>query len=266
MKIYISADMEGVCGVTTWSEVTDSHADYPTFQKQMTAEVAATCEGAVAAGARQIFVRDAHGPGRNILGAELPREASLIRAWSGHPFCMVQELDSSFNAAMFVGYHARMGAGGNPLAHTMAHSRIAAVRINGTPASEYLIHAYAAATVGVPVVFVSGDEAICEEVKAFSPSCSTFGVKRGEGASTISLHPAEAVDGIRKASEAALDGNPAAAKIELADEFELQIDYKDQVLARQKSFYPGARLISPATLAFESSDYFDLLRALQFVL
>ena len=45
----------------------------------------AACEGALAAGATQIVVRDAHGSGRNILQEHLPKQAQLIRGWSGHP-------------------------------------------------------------------------------------------------------------------------------------------------------------------------------------
>ncbi len=266
MKIYISADIEGVCGVTNWSEADEAHADYAPFQKQMTAEVAAACEGAIAAGAEEILVRDAHGPGRNVIGEELPPQASLVRAWSGHPFSMVQELDTSFDAAMFIGYHARIGAGGNPLAHTLSSSRIAGMWINDIPTSEYLIHAWAAESVGVPVVFVSGDESLCQEIAAFHPPVRTFAVKGGHGASTLSLHPERAVHGIREGSEAALRSDRSAARLELPERFELRIEYKQQEIAYRRSFYPGARQLTPLSIGLETEDYFEVLRALQFVL
>ncbi len=107
--------MEGITGVTHWDEVTKEHGDYPQFQKQMSKEVAAACEGAFAAGATEIRIKDAHDSGRNILQSMLPENTHLIRGWSGHPYSMVQELDDSFDAGMMIGYHSRAGAGGNPL-------------------------------------------------------------------------------------------------------------------------------------------------------
>jgi D-amino peptidase len=139
------------------------------------------------------------------------------------------------------------------------------MRLNGRWASEYLLFAQAAATVGVPVVFLSGDEAICEEVRAFNPACRTFAVKRGQGATTVNLHPSAALDGIRAGCEAALRGEREAAKLALPESFVLEIDYKEQQAAYQKAFYPGASLPSPTTARLEAEDYFDVLRAVMFL-
>jgi len=266
MKVFISADIEGCCGVTDWNEATISHAEYPPFREQMTAEVVAACEGALAAGAREILVRDAHGSARNLVGADLPREARLMRAWSGDPMCMVEGLDASFDAALFVGYHARAGSGGNPLAHTMSSRSIAGMRLNGRWASEYLVYAQAAATVDVPVVFLSGDKRICEEVDEFNPGCRTFAVKSAKGAATHNLHPAEALEGIREGSETGLREAREAARLTLADSHVLEVDFKDTSAAYKKSFYPGAELAGDRTVRLEARDYMDVLRAILFLI
>ena len=164
MNVFVSADIEGVCGITAWEEARKDHPSYGPFRRQMQAEVAAACEGALAAGATALTVKDAHGSARNLVASELPTPTQLIRGWSGHPYGMVQGLEDSHRAALFIGYHGRAGGGGNPLAHTMSSQRLAEVRINGEPASEYRIHAWACALEGVPVAFVSGDQALCEEV------------------------------------------------------------------------------------------------------
>lgn len=265
MKVFISADIEGCCGVTDWNEATLAHAEYGPFQKQMTAEVVAACEGALAAGATELLVRDAHGTGRNLIGADLPREARLLRAWSGDPMCMVEGLDDSFDAALFIGYHARASSGGNPLAHTMSSSRIAGMRIDGRWASEYLLYAQAAATVDVPVVFLAGDESICAEVREFNPACGTFAVKACRGATTVNVHPQAAIEGIRVGCESALSGDLSTASLEVSGPHVLEVDYKDQQVAFQKSYYPGASLASPTTVRFESADYYELLRAVMFL-
>ena len=85
MKIYISADMEGITGVTHWDEVDHNKPPYSYFQEQMSKEVAAACEGANSAGAKEIFVKDAHYSARNIIPSFLPKNVKIIRGWSGHP-------------------------------------------------------------------------------------------------------------------------------------------------------------------------------------
>ena len=141
MKIYISADMEGITGVTHWDEVDHNKPSvYTQFQARMTQEVVAACEGANDAGAKEIWVKDAHYSGRNILSEELPENVKLIRGWSGHPYSMVQELDDSFDALLMVGYHSMAGKGGNPLAHTLSSSKLDSVFINGQQTSEFFLH------------------------------------------------------------------------------------------------------------------------------
>jgi len=176
MKVFISADIEGVSGTTTWSEASKSSAGYREFQRQMTREVAAACEGALAAGATDILIKDAHGDAGNLVHADLPRQVRLVRGWSGHPFAMVQELDDTFAAVMMVGYHARAGADGNPLAHTLSSRRVHRIFLNDRPASEFYFHYLAAGLVGVPVVMLSGDARICHEVNETDPAILTAAV------------------------------------------------------------------------------------------
>ena len=170
MKVYISADIEGVTGASHWDETDKLKPDYNEFREQMTAEVSAACEGALQAGGTEIWVKDAHATARNLIASRLPRETRLIRGWSGHPFSMVQELDESFQALLMIGYHARAGSAANPLAHTFS-GNIAGIKINGRYASELQIYAYAAGLVNVPLVFVSGDQGICGRPRWYPSPC-----------------------------------------------------------------------------------------------
>ena len=265
MKIYLSADIEGVCGITDWSEADRGHAAYSEFCERMTDEVVAACEGALEAGATEILVNDAHASGRNLLAEQLPREARLLRGWSGHPSCMVQEIDDSFDAALFVGWHSAASRGGNPLAHTLSSSKIAAITVNDEVVSEFHIHARAAALVSVPVVFVSGDEDLCVEVGAYEKRIETVGVTRGIGASTISMHPAKAREAIRAGVGRALAGDTGKLLCPLPKYFQVEVRFKDARDAYQQSFYPGAHLESPTSIVFESDDWFEVLRLFQFV-
>ena len=264
MKVYISADMEGITGVTHWNEVNPEKPDYAQFQKRMTEEVASACRGALDAGTEKIVVKDAHYTGRNILPADLPEEVELIRGWSGHPYSMVQELDETFDALMMVGYHSRAGSGGNPLSHTMSSAKIERMIINGREASEFLLHGYVGAKHGVPIVFVSGDRELCTEVAEVSPSTATFPTMEGVGDSTVSVHPKKSLSSIRKIVCEALKAKRENNAWVLPDEFEMSIRYVKQTAAYRASQYHGAEAVSAKTVRYISRDYDDIMRFVLF--
>jgi D-amino peptidase len=264
MKVYISADIEGVTGSVDWAETEKKEADYAEFQEQMTAEVAAACEGAVQAGAEEIVVKDAHGSARNIIAAKLPEAAKLLRGWSGHPYLMMEGLDSTFSAAMMIGYHSRAGSNANPLAHTMSGSDLW-VKINDRFASEFMINAYTAGLVGVPVAFVAGDAGLCEDAADLIPAITTVAVKEGTGSSNLSIHPHLAVRRIREGVQTALAGDLSRCLVKLPDHFVVEIRYRQHFKAYGNSFFPGACLVDPYTIHFEASDYMEVLKLFAFV-
>lgn len=263
MKIYISGDIEGVTGVTSWSETEKSSSDFQSFAQQMTNEVNAACSGAIEAGTEEIYVKDAHDSARNIDIRQLPECVVLQRGWAGEPMCMVSGLDSSFDAALFIGYHSRAGSADSPLAHTLS-TQLDYIKINGTYASEFMINAYAAALHGVPVVFVSGDKGITKEVKELNSNISTVAVKEGLGKCTISMHPEKTVKEIKALVKAALQADYTSCRIELPEKFEVEIGYLKQETAYRNSFYPGAKLINPKVISFKTNDYYEVLRLFHF--
>lgn len=265
MKVYISADIEGITGTTHWDETNKTKGDYPYYAQLMTSEVKAACIGATTGGAEEVFVKDAHGSGRNINILELPENVKIIRGWSRHPFLMMQEIDSSFDAAMMIGYHSYSGSGENPLAHTL-DTDVAYIKINDIYASEFLINAYTAALVGVPVVFVSGDEGLCNHVKQINENITTLAVKKGSGSSTTSIHPALASRLTEEYVQSALKGNLDKCKITLPESFRVEISYVNHFNAYRASFYPGMKQISPNSVMLETNDYFQVLCAFSFLI
>lgn len=262
MKVYVAADIEGVCGVCSKEELQRSHPVFARHAAQMTAECAAACEGALAAGATEVLVKDGHGDGRTVDPAGLPRPARLIRGWSNEPMAVaqLQQLDASFAAVVLVGAHARAGSAGNPIAHTFSSTGLDGVALNGRPVSEAVFDMHAAALHGVPVVFVSGDADVCAEVAAFQPAVTTVAVKEGRGDSTTGLHPAEAVERIRAGVERALRGDPRRSALEMPRHFRFTKRYRDHRWAYKASHYPGASLVDPQTVALEADDFADVLR------
>lgn len=266
MKVYISADIEGIAGIAHWDEANRQHPDWQAFRDRMTDHVAAACEGAVAAGATEIWVKDAHASARNIDASRLPRCTRLIRGWSEHPLMMVQELDDTFDAVGFVGYHAKAGSGANPLAHTMSSAKIMRMRLNGATIGEYHLFAWAAGVRGVPAVFLSGDDAICAEATALNPAITTVPTMRGVGESTIGRHPDVVRDELRAGMETALSGELGRCLLVPTGPFALELEFHKAGRAYRGGHYPGAEQIDDHTVRLETSDYGDVLRALVFLI
>ena len=264
-KLFISADIEGTCGITAWEETEAGGRNYEYFCRQMTREVSAAIEGAETAGFIST-VKDAHDSARNIYPDELPKSASLIRGWARDLFCMMGGLNQdTFDAVAFTGYHASVADMGNPLSHTMDRS-IERVLINGEPASEFRINAYIAAYLGVPVVFMSGDATVCAEAKALIPAITTVASKDGFGSAVISKHPEVVCDEIKSAMEKALSGDLSACKVELPPYFEIEASYSDWTVAQKYAYYPDVTRINNKTIRYESHDFYEVLRFMHFCL
>ena len=163
MKIYISADMEGVVGAVSGDQLSPSGFEYQKFREFMTAEVNAAIEAAREAGATEIVVSDSHGNAQNLLIDKLPQDITLVRGFP-RPLGMMQGIDETFDGVIFLGYHSSTANPEGVRAHTMSSARLADVKLNGVSVSEGAFNAAIAGHFGVPVIMVSGDDAAVEEV------------------------------------------------------------------------------------------------------
>jgi D-amino peptidase len=180
MKILIAADMEGISGIVHWDQVDAKHKEYDRSRKLMTGDVNAAVRGAYESGAEEVVVSDGHGDARNILIEELDARARL-NSGSPSPLSMVQGIDNGVSAAMFVGYHARVGAQNAILDHTWSSSCVANVRINGRAVGEIGWNASVCGHFGVPVILISGDQTACAEAIDLLGPIETAVVKRASG-------------------------------------------------------------------------------------
>jgi D-amino peptidase len=263
MRIFISADIEGTAGINHWDETIHGNADWTEYRALMTAEVLAACEGARAAGATEVVIKDAHDSGRNILVDRLPEYARIVRNWSGHPDQMMFGLDASFAAAIYTGYHAKAGTEANPLAHT-SNLRISRLLLNGEVASEFTINALCAALYGVPSVFLAGDAGICADVRSMIPGIGTVETLFGAGPASNSISPARSCRLIREGVEASL-GSGAGGIPATEGPWEVVVEFVNPVTAYQARWYPGAKAHGPRAVAYEAKDFFEILRALLFI-
>src|SRR5262245_3397971 len=165
LKIYISADMEGVVGVVSGEQLAPTGFEYNRFREFMTAEVNAAIEAARAAGATEIMVSDSHGNGQNLLIEKLPKDITLVRSWP-RPLMMMQGIDETFDGAIFIGYHSGTTNSKGVRAHTISSARLADVKLNGASVPEAGINAAIAGHFNVPVIMISGDDAAVSEAQA----------------------------------------------------------------------------------------------------
>ena len=265
MRVFISADIEGTTFTTLWDETELGHNMYAAAATQMTAEVKAACEGAIAAGADYILVNDAHDYAVNLDVNELPECVEVIRGWSGSPMGMVDGVDNTFDAAMFIGYHSAAGRNGNPLSHTFT-TKTTSVKLNGMICSEFLLYSWACAMMGVPTVLLAGDKMLTEDSKGLHPKLKTVAVKDGFGAMIRCLHPKVACDKIRAAAEEGLKQDLSDAVPTLPDHFVFELSYKEHKVAAKMSAYPGCKLVDDLTVRFESDDFMEVLRCGQHIM
>jgi len=265
MKVFISADIEGVTTTTSWDDCDNESGSYSLHAAQMTDEVLACINGAKRAGASQIVVKDAHDLATNIDPTRMPEGVSIIRNWSGHPYSMAEGIDSSFDAAMFVGYHSAAGKSGNPMAHTISGGSVFCIKINEEIVSEFTLYSWACALEGIPTVFLSGDKRLCEDSKDLHPKLITCPVKDSIGATTINYSTQDTLKNIASLSEYALTQDLTNALASLPKQFFVEVEYKKNTSAYEASWFPGVVRKNDHTVSFETDSYFEVLRTIKWI-
>ena len=261
LKVFISVDMEGVTGVVNVDDASRGGKDYDYFRQTMTREANAAIEGALAAGATEIIVRDSHGSALNLLPEMLNRNSKLLRDWSEGPMYMMEGIDESFDAAIYVGYHARAGTPNGVLDHTSS-GNVTDVKINGISMPETGYNALMAGYYDVPVVFVAGDKAVCDQAQELLGNVETVAVKEGIGAAALNLHPEVAREQIRAGVEHALRNLDDYEPYKLSAPYTLVLTLKtEQNIYRGAALYPGAQRTGDWELTYVADDVMEIIRA-----
>ncbi len=253
MKVFISVDMEGISGVVAWDQTQRGSSDYEVFRNTMTEDANAAIEGALEAGATSIVVTDAHDGGRNILPERLHQEARLITG-GGKPMAMVEGLDSTFDAAMFVGYHSKCLSLGI-LNHTYS-LKVLSYSVNGRIVGETGMNSYMAGYYGVPVVMVTGDSQVAKEAGDLLGPIETVVVKEPRSqTSALCLHPAKARNLIREGARRALQSLGSVAPLKPPAPATIRIEFVNSAKADAASIMPGSVRVDPVTLEYTGQDY-----------
>lgn len=266
LKVYISVDMEGIAGVAASDQVRADGNDYHMARMWTTQEANAAIQGALDAGATEILVNDSHGNMRNIIAHELNPAARLISG-TPKPLGMMQGIDETFDAAIFIGYHARAGTIDGVLDHTYFGAAVHALRINELEVGESELNAIIAGQFGVPVVMIAGDRAVCEQVKnILGDKVVTVPVKEGIGRyAANSLVPSEAQKKIRENARIAVDIRGEIEPFLLLGPYRFQVDFLYSYQAEAAELVPGVERLGPRSVVYTQDDFiegFRLFRAL----
>ncbi len=261
MKVYISADMEGVSGVVHSEQTDPSQHEYQYARKLMLREVNAAIEGALAGGAKDILVNDSHWNMRNLLIDELHPAATLL---SGTPkeYSMMTGIDGSFDAVFFTGYHARAESACATLDHTYDGPNIVQnIWLNGTPVGEYAINGALAGYFGVPVALLTGDQTVCAQAKELlGQDLETVVVKESVGrVAAKNLHPTRVHEMIRAAAERALKSKRQPFVFKPPITLRLALARTSQ--ADRCMMMPDVHRVSPRVVEYTHDDYAVLFKA-----
>ncbi len=265
MKIYISADMEGVVGVVTNEQLGPQGFEYARFREFMTQEVNAAIEGAIAAGATEIVVSDSHGNGQNLLIEKLPKNVTLIRAWP-RPLMMMQGIDETFAGAIFIGYHTGTTNSQGVRAHTISSARLADVRLKGIAVSEAGLNAAIAGHFNVPVIMVSGDDAVVKETKALLGDVEGAVVKWASGFhSARTIMPDASYQLIREKVKTAIGRIKDFKPYKLTPPIAVDVRFKSYRPSEVLSYLSIVERTDAHSIRFTGKDMVEVSKFLEFI-
>jgi len=262
LKIYISADMEGVVGVVTGEQISPEGFEYERFRKFMTAEVNAAIDAARAAGATEFLISDSHGNGQNLLIEELPDDVMVIRSWP-RPLGMMEGIDETFDGVIFIGYHASTANTRGVRAHTMSSANITSLRLNGMEMTEGSMNAAIAGHFGVPVIMVSGDDAAVAENQVLIGDIEGAVVKWAKSFhSAQTMTPQAGYEVIRTRTKSAIDRIGQFQPYVLETPIELELSLKNYQPVELLSYLPNVERVNSHTIRFVGQDMVEISKFL----
>ena len=265
LKIYISADMEGVVGAVTDAQLGPGGFEYERFRQFMTNEVNAAIDAARAAGAEEFVISDSHGNGQNLLIEQLPDDVTIIRSWP-RELSMMAGIDETFDGVIFLGYHASTNNTRGVRAHTMSSANITSLRLNGMTMTEGGINAAIAGHFGVPILMVSGDDIAVAENQVIIGDIEGAVVKWASGFhSARTLTPEAAYEVIRTRTKSAIDRIEDFEPYVLNTPIELELSLKHYRPVELLSYLSNVEKVNSHTIRFTGEDIVEVSNFLQVV-
>lgn len=265
LKVHISVDMEGVAGVVTGDQLGPSGFEYGRFREFMTAEALAAVTAAKAAGATEIVVADSHGNGENLLIERVPPDVTIVRSWP-RKLSMMGGIDETFDAAVFIGYHASTTSTVGVRAHTNSSATLTRVALNGVDMTEGAWNAAIAGHFGVPVVMVSGDDAAVAEVRKVIGPIEAAETKKALGFhSARTLTPQAALEVIGDRVKAGLSRRAELKPYRPTGPITVDVGFKHYLPAEVLAYLPMFERTSAHSIRFRAKDMVEATSVMEFI-
>jgi D-amino peptidase len=262
-KVFISVDMEGISGVVQPAQLGPEGFEYQRAREWMTGEVNAAIAGIRDAGPAEIVVADSHGNGQSLLIDKLPDDVRIVRGFP-RPLEMMQGIDDSFAAAVFIGYHASEWTANAVRGHTISSARLLGVRLNGTEVSEGMYNAALAGQFGVPVAFVSGDRLAVLQLQQVAPAAEGAIVKEPYGYhSAVTVTPARGRAMIRDGLKRAMNSIGSLRPYRINAPIALEVGFKLTIDAERAAFVPGLTRSDAHSVKGTFKDMTEITKLLQ---
>lgn len=248
--VFVITDAEGVAGVCRQEQTEPTN---PELQKLLTGEVNAAVRGFLSAGADEVIVWDGHDGSRTLSVSTLEPRARLVIGGLGP----TMTLERGFAAVAFVGQHARANRSPAVMAHSYSSLGIQRILMNGREVGEIETRAALAGWFGVPVVFLSGDQAAADDLRAIVPEAETAVVKEGLGYySCLSLTAEKAQELIERKTALALAKVGQVRPYRVEGPVSIETEYTTRsTLFPEEPLPAGVQRIGPRTLRFEGNDF-----------
>ncbi|MEZ5294448.1 MAG: M55 family metallopeptidase [Vicinamibacterales bacterium] len=265
LKVHISVDMEGIAGVVTGDQLGPAGFEYGRFREFMTAEALAAVAAAKEAGATDIVVADSHGNGENLLVERFPADVRLVRSWP-RKLEMMAGIDQTFDAAVFIGYHASTTNPAGVRAHTFSSATLTKVTLNGVEMSEGAWNAAVAGHFKVPVVMVSGDDAAVAEIRKVVGPIEGVETKQSLGFHSAVTRTPEAVQAmIGPAVKAGLARRGSLTPYTPQGPLVVDVTFKNYLPAEVLAYLPMFERSSAHSVRFRPKDMAEAAATIQFI-
>ncbi len=267
LKVFVSADMEGIWGVVHADQTSPSSPEYGPARKWMVEDVNAVVTGLFDAGATEVVVNDSHGTMRNIVADQLHPQASLISG-TPKPLSMMQGIDATYDAVVFVGYHSRAGTAPAILDHTISGGTIYSIKINGQELPELGINAAIAGYYKVPVILLTGDTETCSQAKLIlGANLVTAAVKEATGRVAARMFPAEqARQRLREAAREAIAKRASMQPFRINGPYTFDVEFHNSGQSEMPLMLPGVKRTGARSVSFAATDYIDGFKQLRAII
>ncbi len=262
MRIMISADMEGLSGVSDGRQVQPIFSEFYTQGQELLAhDINAAIRGLRSVGSPEIDVLDLHGSGTNVIPEKLEPDVNFIGGFQEWIEMMRNDEMRRYDGWIQLGMHSTAGTLDGFLSHTNGTN--IALRHNGKPVGEIEEFAWAAGHFGVPTLFVAGDDAAAREAEYHLPGVRTVIIKKSRERADADCLPLDEAAALIEAAAAETFKNLGAAQVyTVSVPVRVEVIFADPRMTFPASLIPRSEMIDEVTVAYTAQDYVEALHFL----